>query len=76
MLKINTKEIPLPKVIHMFFHVQEMFNEDIMTFIFQHIINEEGLVMNEDGQALQFKFRMINQTKRELLTMYNANEYY
>lgn len=41
-LKINTKNVPLAKVIHLFFKVQQTFDEELITFIFTHIINHEG----------------------------------
>lgn len=72
----------------MYFKVQKIFNEDLISFIFTYIINQDGLVLNDavqnsggfnnsaDTQGLQFKFRMIHQNRREMITMYNANEYY
>lgn len=43
-LKIDTSKIPLPKVIHLYFKVQQVFDEDLISFIFQYIINPQGLV--------------------------------
>lgn len=63
-------------MIHLYFKVQEIFDDDLISFIFTHIINQDGLITTDDNQGLQFKFRMIKQSKRELLSMYNSNEYY
>jgi len=38
--------------------------------------NSSGYNSGSDAQGLQFKFRMIHQNRREMITMYNANEYY
>ena len=75
-LKINTQEVALPKVIHLFFKVQQIFNDDLIEFMFKFIINPEGLLMADDFAGLQFQFKIIGNSRRELLSMYNANEYY
>lgn len=74
-LKIDTKKIPLTKVMHMFLMVQQIFNDQIAEFTFKNIINTNGLVLTDDGRDIKFKFKLINKSVGTLLQLYSENEY-
>lgn len=78
-LKINTKKVALPKVIHMFLMVQEIFNETLFNFVFSHVINVDTLKQNADADPeryLKFKFQMVNQPNEVIQQIFDDNEYF
>jgi hypothetical protein len=75
-LKINVKEIPITKVLHMFLTVQQGLTEEVMSFTFSHIIDLNGLVLMDDGRDIKYKFKMINQSTGTLLNLYQENDYF
>jgi len=78
-LKINTKMVPLPKVIHIFFQVQEIFTETLFNFTFEYIIHEDSLQKNYDADpshTQKFDFQMISQSQKVLQEMHQNNDYY
>ena len=74
-LKINTKVIPITKVMHMFLMIQQCFTEKVAEFTFTNIINIAGLELTEDARDIKFKFKMINKSMGTLLNLYTENEY-
>lgn len=79
MLKVNTKEVPLTKVIHLFFTIQESFTDELISFTLSNIINTQALVLSnkdEDQTSLKYPFKMIKISNEKLLNDYNRNEYY
>ena len=74
-LKINTKLIPITKVMHMFLMIQECFTDKVADFTFSNIINTNGLELTEDARDIKYKFKMINKSTGTLLNLYTDNEY-
>lgn len=78
-LKINTKKVALPKVIHMFLQVQSLFNETLFNFVFNFVINKESLKANQEADPeryLKFTFQMVNQPNEVLQQLFDDNEYF
>lgn len=78
-LKIDTKQVPLPKVIHMFLSVQQCITPELLDFVFSKIINEAALDANDgvDQERLdKFFFQMINRENSVLQGMFENNDYY
>jgi len=58
-LKIDVKEIPFQKVMHMFFMVQQIFTDQVADFTFKYIINPKAMILSEDERDLKHKLKMI-----------------
>ena len=79
LLKISIEKTKLPDILHMFFDVQELFDEKMVDFIFKNLINTQVLQKNYDNDGeynLRFAFQMISHTQEQLTDMYENNEYF